>query len=148
MNAALEVLRKLNQIHPLGDYIYNIREREGQGWTGPKVTAWGKACDRARQLLDRPDDELEFDHERVLRENDAKIIYSDKITDGMGRVHDDPFPGYNLVWKHTISFVGLDERRVRIAAGLYIYLVLSGISVSLAHQLATSYAFLLPEDES
>lgn len=25
----------------VGDYVYDIREREGEGWDGPRVKAWG-----------------------------------------------------------------------------------------------------------
>jgi hypothetical protein len=148
MNAALEVLRELFQVTPLGDYVYNIREREGLGWDGPKVVAWGNACERAKQLLDRPDEEPEFDCDRVLRENDARLVYSETFRDGLGRVIPDPFPGCVLTWKgETISLGGLDERRARQAGGIYVYLRLTGISAVLANKLATSYAFLLPEDD-
>ena len=51
MNEALQVLHDLNEIRNLGDFIYDIREREGLGWEGPKVQAWSDACKRATQLL-------------------------------------------------------------------------------------------------
>lgn len=35
----------------LGDMIYNVKDREGKGWEGPDVTAWGKALIEARKLL-------------------------------------------------------------------------------------------------
>jgi hypothetical protein len=47
---ALQILATLEHIHPLGDYVYDIREREGLGWNGPKVKAWGAATTRAEQL--------------------------------------------------------------------------------------------------
>lgn len=36
----------------LGDMIYNVKDREGKGWEGPDVTAWGKALIEARKLLE------------------------------------------------------------------------------------------------
>jgi len=48
---ALQILATLENIHHLGDYVYDIREREGLGWQGPKVTAWGAACTRAEHLV-------------------------------------------------------------------------------------------------
>lgn len=35
----------------LGDMIYNVKDREGKGWEGPDVTAWGKALIESRKLL-------------------------------------------------------------------------------------------------
>ena len=26
------------------DWVYDIREREGKGWDGPRVIAYGEAC--------------------------------------------------------------------------------------------------------
>jgi hypothetical protein len=48
---ALAVLRELFDIHPLGDFIYTIRECEGKGWEGPLVKRWGAALDRADALI-------------------------------------------------------------------------------------------------
>lgn len=48
---AIEVLRALNEVHDLGDYVYDIREREMEGWNGPLVTKWGNAVARAKELL-------------------------------------------------------------------------------------------------
>ena len=33
-----------------GDYIYDVREREGLGWDGPRVKAWGGACETLDRL--------------------------------------------------------------------------------------------------
>jgi hypothetical protein len=49
---ALRVLYDLSQVMELGDLVYDIREREGQGWEGPKVQAWSNACERMRKLLE------------------------------------------------------------------------------------------------
>ena len=48
----VRILRDLNEARPLGDIAYDIREREAQGWDGPKVTKWGKAADDAAKLLE------------------------------------------------------------------------------------------------
>jgi hypothetical protein len=48
---ALQILATLENIQHLGDYVYDIREREGLGWDGPKVAAWGGASARAEQLV-------------------------------------------------------------------------------------------------
>lgn len=48
---ALQVLRKLFEVTDLGDYIYDVREREGMGWDGPKVTQWGQAVQAAKNLM-------------------------------------------------------------------------------------------------
>jgi thymidylate synthase ThyX len=53
--AAIDVLRALFEVRDLGDIIYDIREREGEGWDGPLVTKWGDAVARAKTILD-PDD--------------------------------------------------------------------------------------------
>lgn len=37
----------------LGDLVYDIREREGEGWEGPKVVAWGKAVETASAVISR-----------------------------------------------------------------------------------------------
>lgn len=41
----------INELHNLGDAIYDVREREGEGWEGPKVTAYGNALKKLRELL-------------------------------------------------------------------------------------------------
>lgn len=33
------------------DKIYDVREREGEGWEGPKVTTYGKACIEFKEAL-------------------------------------------------------------------------------------------------
>jgi hypothetical protein len=48
----VRILHDLNEARPLGDIAYDIREREAQGWNGPKVTKWGKAADDAAKLLE------------------------------------------------------------------------------------------------
>jgi hypothetical protein len=52
----LEVLREMIDAGGLCDHFYDIREREGEGWEGPRMQRWGKACDDARKLL--PDSKI------------------------------------------------------------------------------------------
>ena len=51
--AALRLLCK----ESLGDFIYDIRSNEGEGWDGSMVTNWGKAVEAARLALLRADAE-------------------------------------------------------------------------------------------
>jgi hypothetical protein len=39
----------------LGDCVYTIREREGDGWDGPAVAAWGDAVSAAKKALNITD---------------------------------------------------------------------------------------------
>lgn len=50
---ALSVLQALmtNPHLNLGDLVYLVREREGKGWEGPAVEAWGNAVGKAEELL-------------------------------------------------------------------------------------------------
>ena len=48
---AIKVLRDLNSVRLLSDYLYDVREREGLDWAGPKVTLWSEACAQAALLL-------------------------------------------------------------------------------------------------
>lgn len=79
---ALNILRELNSIIPLGDLIYEVRDNEGLGWDGPKVKAWGDACDQIQVLFDTPElPEIDGEFEspeivRVIGEN-WEGIYSD-----------------------------------------------------------------------
>lgn len=48
---AVEILKELLAApYHLGDFIYDVREREGKGWDGPKVTRFSELCERARLL--------------------------------------------------------------------------------------------------
>jgi hypothetical protein len=47
----IQVLHDLFDAGDLEDHFYAVREREGQGWEGPRMKRWGQACDEARQLL-------------------------------------------------------------------------------------------------
>jgi hypothetical protein len=35
----------------LGDLVYQVREREGQGWDGPAVKAWSDAVEAAHKAV-------------------------------------------------------------------------------------------------
>jgi len=52
-DAAVLVLRDLFEVRDLGDYVYDIHEREGEGWEGPKVTKWGNAAMRGKELVNQ-----------------------------------------------------------------------------------------------
>jgi hypothetical protein len=47
---ALEALCSNPHIN-LGDLVYYVREREGKGWDGPAVTAWGEAVEKAKAAI-------------------------------------------------------------------------------------------------
>ena len=47
----IQVLHDLFEAGDLEDHFYAVREREGQGWEGPRMKRWGQACDEAWQLL-------------------------------------------------------------------------------------------------
>lgn len=47
----IQVLRNLFEAGSLEDHFYAIRESEGQGWEGPRMVKWGKACEAARKLM-------------------------------------------------------------------------------------------------
>ncbi len=47
----IQVLRDLFEAGNLEDHFYAVREQEGEGWEGPRMLRWGRACQQARQLL-------------------------------------------------------------------------------------------------
>jgi hypothetical protein len=47
----IRVLHELFESGDLEDHFYHIRESEGEGWEGPRMLRWGRACEQARQLL-------------------------------------------------------------------------------------------------
>lgn len=49
----LAAVRKLTSVEEisLGDLVYDVREREGQGWGGPSVIAWSDAVAEISELL-------------------------------------------------------------------------------------------------
>lgn len=47
----LKGARLLTSAASLGDFIYTIRERELQGWDGPKVKAWSDGCQLIESAL-------------------------------------------------------------------------------------------------
>ncbi len=49
----IQVLHDLFEAGHLEDHFYAVRESEGQGWEGPRMVRWGKACEAARKLLNR-----------------------------------------------------------------------------------------------
>ena len=51
LNEALRELLRQN----IGDYVYDVRERELMGWEGPKVKAWSHACEVVRKHIESVD---------------------------------------------------------------------------------------------
>lgn len=52
---AIAALRALsaNPCLNLGDLVYQVRDRELQGWEGPAVIAWSNAVTAANEVLKR-----------------------------------------------------------------------------------------------
>lgn len=50
--AALRALTGNPHLH-LGDLVYNVRDRELEGWEGPSVKAWSDAVVAAADVLKR-----------------------------------------------------------------------------------------------
>ena len=48
---AISALKMLSKVRDLGDFIYDIREREGKGWDGPKVKVWSDACELVKEVV-------------------------------------------------------------------------------------------------
>jgi hypothetical protein len=48
--AALEALSSNPHLY-LGDLVYAVREKEGEGWDGPAVTAWSEAVMAAKAAI-------------------------------------------------------------------------------------------------
>lgn len=48
----LDVIRDVgtNPHMSLGDHVYEVRDKEGDGWEGPAVVAWGDVCRRIEEL--------------------------------------------------------------------------------------------------
>ena len=42
---------KIIKFAGLDDWIYDVRDREGKGWDGPKVKSFSKACDVINSYL-------------------------------------------------------------------------------------------------
>lgn len=47
----IDVIRRLFEVGCLEDHFYAVRDSECQGWEGPRMLAWGKACEDAAKLL-------------------------------------------------------------------------------------------------
>lgn len=44
-------IRIVNKLHNLGNAIYDVREREGEGWKGKKVTDYSNAVSRIMKII-------------------------------------------------------------------------------------------------
>jgi hypothetical protein len=87
---------------------------------------------------------FDFNSEKVLRENGAKVIWNDKVVDIItDEVLSDPFPGWNLVWKNGTIFIGnCSEHIAREVAAIFVHLWLNGISAQMADHLIQAYAHI------
>lgn len=46
-----EALRVLFEVESIEDYVYDVRERECEGWEGPRVVAFGEACETLKRVM-------------------------------------------------------------------------------------------------
>lgn len=49
----MEALMVLHAEGVLSDHIYHVRDSEGDGWTGPRVKAFGDACNVIQWYVDK-----------------------------------------------------------------------------------------------
>ena len=86
---------------------------------------------------------FDFDPEKVLRENDVKVEWSDQVVDSEGKPRTDPCPGYYLIWKQGVIYIGnCSELKARESAAIFIHLWLNGISAQMADHLIQAYAHI------
>ncbi len=48
-----ETLQRMEDISSFGDQAYDVRERELEGWDGPKVVEWGEGCAVIREMTEK-----------------------------------------------------------------------------------------------
>lgn len=67
----------------IGDFVYQIRDRELKGWDGPRVAAWSEACRMVEKYAAPPvekrlsPDEVEIaelEAERTLIDNRLRLL--------------------------------------------------------------------------
>lgn len=46
-----EALKVLFEAESIEDYVYAVRERECEGWEGPRVVAYGDACQTLKAFI-------------------------------------------------------------------------------------------------
>jgi len=89
----------------------------------------------------------DWDSEEVLAENDVTVDWSDKLVNGEGEVHDDPWGGsWALSWKHGViglGWIGREyEEIVREGAAIFVTLWLKGVPAHMADRFAGDYIYL------
>lgn len=47
----LAAIETLDRILPLGDRVYDVREREGKGWEGPQVMEYSNALEVIQSII-------------------------------------------------------------------------------------------------
>lgn len=88
-----------------------------------------------------------WDSEVILAENDVTVEWSDKLINGEGEVHDDPYGGsWSLSWKHGVIGLGWFGREyeeiARVGAAIFVTLWLKSVPVHIADKLAGDYMYL------
>lgn len=89
----------------------------------------------------------EWDSEKILVENNVKVVWCDELINGENEIHKDPFGGsWSLSWKHGVICLGWFgkeyEELARIGAALFVTLWLKGVPVYISERLAGDYIYL------
>jgi len=84
------------------------------------------------------------DAEKILKDNNAEVVFSDKATDSFGNsIQDEEFAGWSLVWKHgVIGWMNgsWSQEKANMAGAMFIYLFQKGVSAMYADELAGIWA--------
>lgn len=58
LHKLLRALVAMDTVHPFGDQTYDVRERECEGWEGPKVKLWSDGCRTIDEMFAKYKDQL------------------------------------------------------------------------------------------
>jgi len=76
---------------------------------------------------------FDFDVEKVLRDNNAKVEWGDQIVDTGGNTRTSPHPGYCLIWEQGFIHIGAcSKSKARESAAIFVHLWLNGITAQMA----------------
>lgn len=86
-----------------------------------------------------------WDYDKILRENEVEVSFSDMFVDGEGHsFHEPEFGGWSLSWKQGVIFIGdTSAIKAKKAAALFVSLWLRGVSASFADKLMSGYLMYL-----
>lgn len=86
-----------------------------------------------------------WDYDKVLKEHEVKVSFSDMFVDGEGHVfHEPELGGWSLSWKHGTIHIGQTSAiKAKKAAALFVSLWLRGVSASFADKLMAGYLMWL-----